>query len=122
MAKTDRTVRLRLRRKAHVRQHVNGSAVRPRLNVYRSNAHIYAQIINDDTGQTLVSASTRSPEIVAAAEGLKKCEVAKKVGQLVAQRATAAGVTAVAFDRNGFKYHGRVAALAEGAREGGLAF
>lgn len=122
MAKTNRAVALRLRRKAHVRKSLSGSSERPRLCVYRSNVHIYAQIINDDTGQTLAAVSTRTPEISAGLEGLKKKDVAKKVGALLAQQATAAGVTKVAFDRNGFKYHGRVAALAEGAREGGLQF
>lgn len=122
MAKRNRSVALRLRRKAHVRKTLTGSSERPRLCVYRSNVHIYAQIINDETGETLASASTRAPEIFAGLEGQKKKDVAKKVGSLLAQRAVAAGVTLVAFDRNGFKYHGRVAALAEGAREGGLQF
>jgi large subunit ribosomal protein L18 len=111
----------RLRRKARVRKHMLGSASRPRMTVFRSNLHIYAQIIDDDTGNTLVSASSRLKEIKSDGEKGKK-GVAKQVGALVAQRAKDAGVTQVVFDRNGYKYHGRVAALADGAREGGLSF
>jgi large subunit ribosomal protein L18 len=111
---------LRLRRKAHIRKKVEGSQERPRLSVYRSLNHIYAQVIDDTTGKTLAAASTLSPEIKDA-KGKKK-EQAKEVGKLVAKKCQEAKVAAVVFDRNGFMYHGRIAAVAEGARVGGLKF
>jgi large subunit ribosomal protein L18 len=111
----------RSRRKMHVRKHLSGNALRPRLTVFRSNKHIYAQVIDDDTGKTLAAASTLTATVKASLDG-KKLDSAKAVGAAVAHAAKAAGVTAVAFDRNGFRYHGRVAALAEGAREAGLDF
>ena len=112
----------RKRRQRRVRAHVSGTASRPRLNVYRSLAHIYAQVIDDVTGVTLVSASTVDTELRAEMAGKKKAEQAKAVGQAVAKRALAKGLTHVTFDRGGYRYHGRVKALAEGAREGGLEF
>ncbi|HWP34296.1 MAG TPA: 50S ribosomal protein L18 [Thermodesulfobacteriota bacterium] len=115
-------VAARLRRKARVRARVSGTPERPRLSVYRSIDHIYAQIIDDRHGRTLVAASTLSPELRGQLAGKKKVEQARLVGRLLAERALAAGITKVVFDRNGFLYHGRVAALAEGAREKGLQF
>lgn len=112
----------RERRHRRVRARVMGTQERPRLNVFRSLANIYAQVINDQTGQTLVSASTVDREIARQVEGKTKIESAKIVGQVLAERAKAAGVEHVVFDRGGYRYHGRVAALAEGARAGGLEF
>ena len=111
---------LRLRRKAHIRKRVEGSVERPRLSVYRSLNHIYAQVIDDTSGKTLAAASTLSPELKDG-KGKKK-ELAKEVGKLVAKKCQEAKIATVVFDRNGFMYHGRVAAVAEGAREGGLKF
>lgn len=112
----------RLRRKRRIRKNITGSQARPRLSVYRSNRHIYVQLIDDVAGATLVSASTQDAELREAVEGLEKSEAAKKVGQAVAERAKQKGINQVVFDRNGYLYHGRVAAVAEGAREGGLDF
>ena len=109
----------RQKRHIRVRGKISGTPERPRLNVFRSNANIYAQIIDDVNGVTLASASTLDKEFEGAASN---CEAAKKVGLLVAQRAKEKGISAVVFDRGGYIYHGRVAALAEGAREGGLEF
>jgi large subunit ribosomal protein L18 len=111
---------LRLRRKVHIRKKVEGIVGRPRLSVYRSLNHIYAQVIDDVTGKTLAAASTLSAELKDA-KGKKK-EQAKEVGKLVAKKCQEAKIEAVVFDRNGFMYHGRIAAVAEGAREGGLKF
>jgi large subunit ribosomal protein L18 len=122
MSKTNERVVARLRRKAHVRKKVDGDADRPRLVVYRSNSHIYAQIVDDTLGKTLVAASTLSEEVKGAIADLDKKGAASLVGKAVAARAKAAGVEKVVFDRNGFRYHGRIAALADGAREGGLDF
>jgi large subunit ribosomal protein L18 len=105
----------REKRRKRVRRKVAGTAARPRLSVYRSNVHIYAQLIDDDAGETLAAADSRE---VGEAEGRK--DAARKVGALIANRASEAGIEAVVFDRGGNKYHGRIAALAEGAREGGL--
>lgn len=110
-----------LRRKRHVRNMVSGTSDRPRLAVFRSEKHIYAQIINDLAGVTIVAASTNSPELREGAHGANVAS-AKKVGAKIAEKAKAAGVTKVAFDRGGRKYHGRVKALADAAREGGLEF
>jgi len=107
----------KLRRKIRVRKHVLGSSERPRLSVFRSLSHIYAQIIDDTTGKTLVSASS----VEAKAVGGNKA-AATEIGKRLAEKAKAAGIGKVAFDRNGFKYHGRVKALADGARAGGLQF
>lgn len=111
-----------LRRKRRIRKNITGSQARPRLSVYRSNRHIYVQLIDDVAGATLVSASTQDVELREAVQGLEKSEAAKKVGQTVAERAKQKGINQVVFDRNGYLYHGRVAAVAEGAREGGLDF
>ncbi|MFW0169619.1 50S ribosomal protein L18 [Rothia sp. P4278] len=109
----------RARRHARVRKYVSGTAARPRLSVTRSARHMFVQVIDDTKGVTLASASTMEAELRSAE--LDKTAKAKRVGELVAERAKAAGIEAVVFDRGGNKYHGRVAAVAEGAREGGLA-
>jgi large subunit ribosomal protein L18 len=99
---------------------ISGTASKPRLNVFRSLEHIYAQVIDDEAGQTLVSASTVDKALAQELSGKKKREQAALVGKIVAQRALDAGITEVVFDRGGYLYHGRVKALADGAREGGL--
>ena len=109
----------RLRIKSRIRKVVSGTEARPRLAVYRSNKEIYAQIINDITGTTLVAASSRDKDVKAKGN---KTEVASIVGKAIADKAVKAGITTIAFDRNGYLYHGRVKALAEAAREGGLKF
>lgn len=110
----------RIRRHRRVRRKIRGTALRPRLCVFRSLRHIYAQVINDEEGRTLVAASSLSPEI----RGIRgtKTEIARAVGRLIAQKALEKEITKVVFDRGGYKYHGRVKALAEGAREVGLLF
>jgi large subunit ribosomal protein L18 len=110
----------RIRRQVRVRKKVFGAPGRPRLVVTRSARHISAQVIDDTQGRTLASASTMEADLRAAAGD--KSEKAKQVGDLIARRAKAAGIESVVFDRAGYKYHGRVAALADGAREGGLGF
>ena len=110
----------RLRRHARVRKVVRGTAERPRLAVFRSNRHISAQVIDDVSGRTLAAASTTEADLRAGATGNK--DAATMVGRLVAERAKAAGVERIVFDRGGFRYHGRVAALAGAAREEGLEF
>lgn len=117
-----RTDRVRIQRKRRVRGKISGSEVRPRLSVFRSARHIYVQAIADDLGRTLAEASTLSKEILDNAVKAKKSEVAKKVGQLVAKRLMEKGISQVVFDRGRFLYHGRVKALADGAREAGLKF
>ena len=112
----------RLRRHRRVRGTVAGSGGRPRLNVFRSLRNIYAQVIDDDLGHTVAAASTLDQEIREQCSTLEKAEAAKLVGKLVAQRALASGVTKVVFDRGGYRYHGRVKALADAAREAGLEF
>jgi large subunit ribosomal protein L18 len=112
----------RYRRHRRVRQKVSGTEVRPRLCVFRSLNHIYAQIINDVQGHTLVAASSLDTEITGNGKGKTKTDKAGLVGTLLAKRAKDKKITQVAFDRNGCKYHGRVKALAEAAREGGLKF
>ncbi len=112
----------RLRRHARVRKHISGTTERPRLNVFRSDEEIYAQVIDDMEGRTIASASTIDQELREKTSGLSKTEQAKLVGEAVAQRAKQKGITAVVFDRGGFKYIGRVKALADAAREGGLEF
>jgi large subunit ribosomal protein L18 len=107
----------RLKRRRRVRAKVRGTATRPRISVFRSNRGIFAQLIDDDAGRTLASVNWTESELRA----LKPMEQAKQAGVLLAQRATAAGVERAVFDRGGYQYHGRVKALAEGAREGGLA-
>jgi large subunit ribosomal protein L18 len=110
----------RIRRHTRVRKRVQGTAERPRLAVFRSNRHISAQVIDDTTGRTLASAATVEPGLRDKLTG--NVEAARAVGWLVADRAQAAGVTTVVFDRGGFQYHGRVAAVADAAREAGLEF
>ena len=110
---------MRLKRHVRVRGKISGTTARPRLNVFRSNANIYAQIIDDVNGVTLVSANTLEKEFEGATGN---AEAAKKVGMVIAERAKAKGIEEVVFDRGGYIFHGRVAALAEGAREGGLKF
>mgnify|MGYP001104335812 CR=1 FL=1 len=112
----------RKRRHRRVRAKINGTASRPRLNIYRSLSNIYAQVIDDDSGQTLVSASTIDRDVAGQVSGKSKVEAARIVGKIVGERAKSAGIESVVFDRGGYRYHGRVAALAEGAREAGLEF
>lgn len=118
MGKTRPATLRRLRRKLHIRKTIHGTAVRPRLSVFRSLNHIYAQLIDDDAGVTLASACSLKQNDV---EGDKK-QLAKKVGKFLGDKAREAGIESVVFDRNGYLYHGRVKALAEGAREAGLKF
>jgi large subunit ribosomal protein L18 len=120
--KTLETSIRRERRKRRVRSKVSGTTTRPRLNVFRSNRHIFAQIIDDSLGHTLVAASTLDADVRAQAAQLKKRDEAKAVGKLLAQRAVDKGLKQVVFDRGGYRYHGRIKSLAEGAREGGLEF
>ena len=108
----------RLKRRRRVRAKVRGTAERPRISVFRSNRGIFAQLIDDDSGRTLAAVNWTEPEL----RSLKRMEQATKAGSILAERAKAAGVDAVVFDRGGYQYHGRVRALAEGAREGGLTF
>ena len=112
----------RYKRHTRVRAKISGTTERPRLCVYRSLQHIYAQIIDDTQGHTLVAASTVDPEIVKETEGKKKSDQAEMVGLLVAKRALDAGITQVVFDRAGYKYHGRVKTVADAARKGGIKF
>ncbi len=112
----------RKRRHKRVRKNVTGTLQRPRLNVYRSSKHIYAQVIDDTAGHTLAAASSVDVELKGGITGKTKVEQAQVVGKLVAERALDAGVKVVVFDRGGFKYHGRVRALADAAREAGLDF
>ena len=121
MAKKSRNLQ-RKRRHIRVRKKLSGTPERPRLNVYRSLIGIYAQVIDDKQGHTLVSASSIDKELRSKSEGKTKTEQAKLVGETIAERALAAGITTVVFDRGGFRYAGRVKALAEGAREKGLKF
>lgn len=113
----------RQRRHLRVRAKVSGSAERPRLNVFRSSAHIYAQVIDDAEGHTLVAASSLDADVISRlTDGKTKSDKAKVVGLVIGERAKAAGIDSVVFDRGGFKYHGRVKAVADGARESGLTF
>lgn len=122
MADIKRTEQQRQRRHRRVRVQVHGTADRPRLNVFRSLRHIYAQLVDDTVGHTLASAGTLDAELRQGLGELKRTEQAKLVGQLLAKRALEKGVKQVVFDRGGYKYHGRVKALAEGARSAGLQF
>ena len=108
----------RLRRRRRVRAKVRGSAERPRISVFRSNRGIFAQLIDDDAGRTLAAVNWTEPEL----RDLGAMDQAKRAGELLAERATAAGVESAVFDRGGYQYHGRVQALADGARGGGLSF
>jgi len=112
----------RVRRHIRVRKKVFGTPERPRLSVFRSLAGIYAQVIDDINGHTLASASTVDHELRAKVQGLKKSEQARLIGLAIAERAKSKGITSVVFDRGGFRYIGRIKALADGAREGGLQF
>jgi len=112
----------RARRKMSIRKKVNGTAERPRLSVFRSAKHIYAQVIDDTAHKTVAMASTMDETLKGSLSGLKKSEKAKKIGAAIAERCKAKGIEAVVFDRNGFIYHGRVQALADAAREAGLKF
>ncbi len=112
----------RLKRQVRVRKKIKGTTERPRLNVFRSARHIYAQLIDDTTGVTIVAASTVMEEVSAGLKYSGNIEAARKVGAEIAKRALAKDITKVVFDRNGFLYHGRVKAVAEAAREGGLSF
>jgi len=112
----------RRKRRQRIRKKISGSAARPRLSVFRSARHIYAQIIDDSQGQTLVAASTLSGPLKGKLSGLKKTDAAREVGKLLAAKAREKGISQVVFDRNGFLYHGRVKAVAEGCRENGLEF
>lgn len=112
----------RIKRHKRIRNKLSGTQERPRLCVYRSDKHIYAQIVDDVTRTTLAAASTVEKEIAAEVKDLNKTEAAKVVGKAVASKAVAAGITEVVFDRGGYLYTGRVASLADGAREGGLKF
>jgi len=118
----DRNLTARERRARRIRKKISGTPERPRLSVYKSNKHIYAQVIDDTVGRTLAFASTLSKEIREKVAEATKSEAARLVGQLVAEKAKAAQVTRVVFDRNGFPYHGRLAVLADAAREAGLEF
>ena len=118
----DERVRKRLRRKVAIRKYISGTAERPRLSVFRSAKHIYAQVIDDEARQTLAAASTLTTEVKPDLAGLKKKDRAKKVGQAIAKALLAKGIDKVVFDRGGFRYHGRVQALADAAREAGLSF
>jgi large subunit ribosomal protein L18 len=114
---------LRVRRHRRLRKRVSGTAQKPRLCVFRSNLHIYAQVIDDVAGHTIVSASTKDKEArPTIKDDSQKTDQAKMIGQIVAERALQAGITQVVFDRGGYKYHGRIKALADGAREAGLKF
>lgn len=112
----------RLKRKKRVRGRIKGTPERPRLSVFRSLKHIYAQVILDTEGRTLAHASTLSPELHGAVKNTGNVEAARKVGELIAKKCLEKGIIKVVFDRDGYKYHGRVKALAEGARAGGLQF
>ncbi len=112
----------RARRHSRVRKNLQGTADRPRLNVFRSLSGIYVQVIDDASGRTLVSASTVDKDLRDKLKGMKKADQAKMIGQTVAERAKSKGIEAVVFDRGGYRYIGRIKALADGAREGGLQF
>lgn len=121
MRQPDKILKLQ-RRQLRVRRKIFGTEGRPRLNVYRSNRHIYAQVIDDTTGRTLVAASSLDPGLLKTLKSPANVEAAKAVGKLLAERALAARIEAVVFDRGGRLYHGRIKALAEASREGGLKF
>lgn len=114
---------MRISRHARVRKNISGISERPRLCVFRSLKHIYAQLIDDTTGSTLVASSTLAPEVrEKLAADLSKLDESKVVGQVLAEKAQASGISKVTFDRSGYRYHGRIKALADGARESGLEF
>ena len=113
---------LRMRRHARVRRRMSGAAERPRLSVFRSLHHVYAQLIDDATGKTIAAASTREKAVAEGLESNSSAAAAEKVGKIIAERAKAQGISAVVFDRGGYKYHGRIKALADAARGAGLEF
>jgi large subunit ribosomal protein L18 len=119
---TKKKAAARERRKKSIRKKIFGTTACPRMSVFRSNKHIYVQVVDDSTGRTLASASTLSAEIKGELGELKKADAAKKVGELCAKRCSAAQIDRVVFDRNGYLYTGRIAAVAAGARAGGLSF
>ncbi|MEK6778607.1 MAG: 50S ribosomal protein L18 [Candidatus Deferrimicrobiota bacterium] len=122
MSQTNSREIARQKRKTRIRTRIFGTEQRPRLSVFRSAKHIYAQLVVDSTGSTILTASTLSPEIRVDIAGLKKSDAAKKVGEFLGKKAVEKNIRRVVFDRNGFLYHGRVKALADGARESGLEF
>ena len=122
MSKTSSRSKAREKRHARVRKQIEGTSDRPRLNVFRGIVHIYAQVIDDQQGHTLVSASSIDHDLRTKLTGLKKSEQARMVGQVLAERAKEKGILKVVFDRGGYRYMGRVKALADGAREKGLEF
>jgi large subunit ribosomal protein L18 len=125
MSSLNTKMKSRLKRKKRIRKNIAGSASRPRLSVFRSSRHIYAQIIDDTSGYTIVAASTVEKDVrehIAAESGKGKIIAAKHIGKLISERAAEKGIKKVVFDRNGFLFHGRVKAVSEGAREGGLNF
>ncbi len=122
MAETNKRLSSRLKRKERVRKKVSGTSERPRLCVFRSASHIYAQVVNDQDGRTLVEASTVSPDLKGAIKHGGNVASAQKVGELVAKKALAKDIKKVVFDRGGYLYHGRVKALADAARSAGLEF
>ena len=113
---------LRVRRHARVRRRMTGNAERPRLSVFRSLHHVYAQLIDDATGKTIAAASTREKAVADGLESHSSSAAAEKVGKVIAERAKEKGISAVVFDRGGYKYHGRIKALADAARGAGLEF
>ena len=121
-SKTNPRQQARLKRKKRIRKKISGNQERPRLSVFRSSKHIYAQLIDDDSGATLVAVSTLHPDVRQQEKVKGKIEDAKRVGKIIADQAKAKGITEVVFDRNGFLYHGQVRALATAAREAGLEF
>lgn len=121
-SRTNPRYQARLKRKKRIRKKIAGNSERPRLSVFRSSKHIYAQLIDDDNGVTLVAVSTLQPDVRQQEKVKGKIEDAKRVGKVIAGQAVAKGITEVVFDRNGFLYHGRVRALATAAREAGLKF
>jgi large subunit ribosomal protein L18 len=121
-SRTNPRQQARLKRKKRIRKKISGNPERPRLSVFRSSKHIYAQLIDDDNAVTLVAVSTLHPDVRQQEKVKGKIEDAKRVGKMIADQAKAKGITEVVFDRNGFLYHGRVRALATAAREAGLEF
>lgn len=122
MATVNPRQQARLKRKRRIRKHILGTADRPRLSVFRSARHIYAQVIDDTKGHTLAAASTLDEAVAGDPEAKSKIDKAVLVGKLIGQRAKESGVSKIVFDRNGFLYHGRIKAVSEGAREAGLSF
>jgi large subunit ribosomal protein L18 len=122
MSNQQEAIVARLRRKRRIRKRVHGTSARPRLTIYRSNKHIYAQVVDDTTAKALTARSSLTTELSEELRGKKKTDVAKIVGTALAKACLEHGIRSVVFDRNGYRYHGRVSALAAGAREAGLEF